>query len=95
MEDRVTKEDLRQFGMLLIGTIRKIIEGSKPEDKDHIEVEWLKARVVRKMLDISPGSLQNLRITGKVRFKKVLGSYYYNKPDLFKLFGDEEQRGKP
>ncbi len=88
MEDGVTKEDLRQFGMLLIDTIRKIIEGSKPEDKDHIEVEWLKARVVRKMLDISPGSLQNLRITGKVRFKKVLGSYYYNRHDLMYLFNE-------
>lgn len=91
MEDGVTKEDLRQFGMLLIGTIRKIIEGSKPEDKDHIEVEWLKARVVRKMLDISPASLQNLRITGKVKFKKVLGSYYYNRSDIMDLFQYEKK----
>lgn len=92
MEDGVTKEDLRQFGMLLIGTIRKIIEGSKPGEIDQIEVEWLKARVVRKMLDISPGSLQNLRITGKVRYKKVMGSYYYNKADLMHLFKDEFQK---
>lgn len=90
MEDGVTKEDLRQFGMLLIGTIRKIIEGSKPEDKQAVEVEWLKARVVRKMLDISPGSLQNLRVNGKIRFKKVLGSYYYNRSDLMHLFNDDE-----
>lgn len=91
MEDGVTKEDLRQFGMLLIGTIRKIIEGSKHEDKAHIEVEWLKARVVRKMLDISPASLQNLRITGKVKYKKVLGSYYYNRGDIMGLFQDEKK----
>jgi len=91
MEDGVTKEDLRQFGMLLIGTIRRIIEGSKPEDKDHIEVEWLKARVVRKILDISPASLQNLRITGKVKFKKVLGSYYYSRSDIMGLFQDEKK----
>lgn len=94
MEDGVTKEDLRQFGMLLIGTIRKMVEGSKTVSEDHVEVEWLKARVVRKMLDISPGSLQNLRITGKVRFKKVLGSYYYNKDDLMQLFngGNEDDK---
>lgn len=66
----MTKEDLCQFGMLLIGTIRKMIEGSRLEDKAHIEVEWLKAKVVRKMLDIYPASLQNLRITGKIKFKK-------------------------
>lgn len=92
MEDGVTKEDLRQFGMLLLGTIRKMIEGSRPEDKNHIEVEWLKARVVRKMLDISAGSLQNLRITGKIRYKKVLGSYYYNKADLLHLFNEDERK---
>ncbi|MBE98481.1 DNA-binding protein [Flavobacterium coralii] len=91
MEDGVTKEDLRQFGMMLIGTIRKMIDGAKPKDQETIEVEWLKAKVVRKMLDISPGSLQNLRITGKVRFKKVLGSYYYNKSDLTQLFKEDDK----
>lgn len=94
MEDGVTKEDLRQFGMMLLGTIRKMIDGAKPKDQETIEVEWLKARVVRRMLDISPGSLQNLRITGKVRFKKVLGSYYYNKEDLLQLFNDGDKNEK-
>lgn len=93
MEDGVTKEDLRQFGMLLIGTIKKMIEGSKPGEIDQIEVEWLKARVVRKMLNISPGSLQNLRITGKVRYKKVMGSYYYSREDLMKLFSEDRGYG--
>lgn len=51
--------------------------------------EWLKSRVVRKLMDMSPGSLQNLRVTGKVRLKKVLGSYYYNKSDLTNLFNEE------
>ncbi|WP_346432738.1 hypothetical protein [Flavobacterium piscisymbiosum] len=41
------------------------------------------------MLDISPGSVQNLRVRGKVRFKKVLGVYYYNREDLQKLFDDD------
>lgn len=91
MEDGVTKEDLRQFGMLLIGTIRNLIESGKPSGKSVVEVEWLKARVVRKMLDISPGSLQNLRVTGKIRFKKVMGSYYYNKQDLMQLFNDDSK----
>jgi hypothetical protein len=45
---------------------------------------------VRKLLDISAGSVQNLRTSQKVRFKKVLGSYYYNKEDLQKLFDDDK-----
>lgn len=89
MEEGVTKEDLRQFGMLLIGTIRKMMQAGSESEKDAVQPEWLKSRVVRKLLDISPGSLQNLRITGKVRFKKVLGSYYYNRADLMQLFNEQ------
>jgi len=90
MEEGVTKEDLRQFGLLLIGTIRKLIPVSSENEKEAVHPEWLKSRVVRKLLDISPGSLQNLRITGKIRFKKVLGSYYYNRSDLMQLFNDDK-----
>ena len=89
MNDTVTKDDLRQFGLLLINDIRNIIEKTETNEKDTIDPEWLKSRVVRKLMDMSPGSLQNLRVTGKVRFKKVLGSYYYNKSDLKKLFSEE------
>ena len=89
MEEGVTKEDLRQFGLLLIGTIRKMIQVGSENGKNEMHPEWLKSRVVRKLLDISPGSLQNLRITGKIRFKKVLGSYYYNRADLMQLFTDD------
>ena len=87
--DSVTKDDLRQFGLLLLNDIRKIIEDSQTTDKESLDPEWLKSGVVRKLMDMSAGSLQNLRVTGKVRFKKVLGSYYYNKADLRKLFAEE------
>lgn len=89
MEEGVTKEDLRQFGLMLIGTLRKMIQVGNEKDKETVHPEWLKSRVVRKLLDISPGSLQNLRITGKIRFRKVLGSYYYNRDDLMQLFNDD------
>jgi hypothetical protein len=92
MENGITKEDLQQFGALLIGTIRKMIEGGKGTEKEAVQPEWLKSRAVRKMLDISPGTLQNLRITGKVRFKKVLGSYYYSKEDLMRLFNENQDK---
>ncbi|WP_394366102.1 helix-turn-helix domain-containing protein [Sphingobacterium faecium] len=53
------------------------------------EFDWLRSKAIRKMMDISPATLQNLRITGKIRHKKVMGSYYYNRSDLQKLFQDE------
>jgi len=91
MENGITKEDLQQFGALLVGTVRKIIEGAKGEGKETADPEWLKSRAVRKLLDISPGTLQNLRVTGKVRFKKVMGSYYYSKADLTALFNESQK----
>ena len=82
MNEQVTKDDLRQFSLIIIDEIRKL----KPEIKKDDDVEWLKSRAARRLLTLSAGSLQNLRVTGQVRFKKVLGSYYYNRVDLQKLF---------
>lgn len=65
MNEGITKEDLRQFGLQLMDNLRKVIQKAAPE-KEQTDPQWLKSRVVRKMLDISPGSLQNLRVTGKI-----------------------------
>ena len=85
MKEPITKEDLWQFAAEIIMEVKKITQPS-PNQTDGINNEWLKSKVVRKMLDISPGTLQNIRITGKIRYKKVLGSYYYSKSDILKLF---------
>lgn len=88
MEEIVTKDDLKQFGLVLLDKIRVVIQENAFEQTDLSKPEWLKSKSVRKMLDISAGSVQNLRMTQKVRFKKVLGSYYYSREDLEKLFSD-------
>lgn len=90
MNEFVTKEDLRQFGLLLIDKMQAVFHDKNSEQKDSLEPVWLKSKAVRKLLDISAGSVQNLRTSQKVRFKKVLGSYYYNKEDIQKLFSDEK-----
>lgn len=89
MEENLTKNDLRQFGLLLLDSIRIIIQENHRQENESLQPEWLKSKAVRKLMDISAGSVQNLRMTQKVRFKKILGSYYYNKEDLLKLFKDE------
>ena len=89
MEEIVTKDDLRQFGLQLLNNMRTITQEINQDQIESLQPGWLKSKRVRKMLDISPGSVQNLRVGGKVRFKKVLGTYYYNSEDLQKLFNDE------
>jgi hypothetical protein len=88
MNDNATKDDLRQFGLLLIDQIKQLMHENKQANIDSIDPEWIKSHVVKKLMDMSAASLQNLRISRKIRFKKVLGSYYYNKSDLMNLFKD-------
>ncbi|HEY9002069.1 MAG TPA: helix-turn-helix domain-containing protein [Mucilaginibacter sp.] len=47
--------------------------------------QWLKSNQVRKMLNISPGTLQNLRINGTLRYTKVGSILYYKAEDIDKL----------
>jgi hypothetical protein len=91
MNEFVTKEDLKEFGLLLIDKIQAAFKDEHFGLKETLEPEWIRSKSVRKLLDISAGSVQNLRTSQKVRFKKVLGSYYYNKEDLQKLFDDDKK----
>lgn len=82
----ITKDDLRQFTMLLLHEIEKLLdEKIKPTSSD-FKPEWIRTKAVRTYMSMSPAAVQNLRISGKVRFKKVLGTYYYYFPDLKNLF---------
>tara|TARA_R110002033_G_scaffold166759_5_gene205576 strand:+ start:15780 stop:16049 length:270 start_codon:yes stop_codon:yes gene_type:complete len=85
----VTKEDLRQFGLELLCNIGTLMTQTREVQNEIVDQEWIKSKQVRLLMNMSPGSIQNLRVTQKVRFKKILGSYYYNKVDLLKLFTDE------
>ncbi len=89
MNDMVTKEDLRQFGLELLCNIGTLMTQTREVQNEIVDQEWIKSKQVRLLMNMSPGSIQNLRVTQKVRYKKILGSYYYNKVDLLKLFTDE------
>lgn len=92
MNEIITKEDLRHFSLELFNSIKILIMQKTEVQNQVVEQEWIKCKQVRKLMDMSPGSVQNLRVTQKLRFKKVLGSYYYNKTDLLKLFTDERHK---
>lgn len=76
----ITKEDLHQFKNELIKEIRSIVNPTQSETK-----EWLRSTDVRKMLKISPGTLQNLRINGTLRFTKIGSIMYYKYEDIVSL----------
>ena len=75
----VTKRDLLNFGNLLLAEFKSI---SNEEEK---VAQWLKSSEVRKLLKISPGTLQNLRINGTLHYTRVGGIIYYKYDDIKKL----------
>jgi hypothetical protein len=75
----VTKRDLLNFGNALLHEIHS--GKSTPEQP----AQWLKSSEVRKLLKISPGTLQNLRINGTLNFNRIGGIMYYKYEDLRKL----------
>jgi hypothetical protein len=75
----ITKGDLVEFKNNLIAEIKEIINHN-PEPK-----KWLKSSEVKKLLKISPGTLQNLRVNGTLNYTKIGSIIYYNYTDIQKL----------
>ena len=61
----ITKDDLKTLKQEIITELKTIL-GSQTEQK-----KWLKSADVREMLNISPGTLQNLRVNGTLPFTKM------------------------
>jgi hypothetical protein len=78
--EMITREDLKQFKSELLEEIKQIMKPGQGQSK-----QWLKSVDVRKMLNISPGTLQNLRINGTLRYTKIGGMMYYKLEDIHKV----------
>jgi hypothetical protein len=86
--ENITQDDLRQFRTLLLNDIEKLIEKKLATNGEVQQQEWLRSKAIRKIMNISAATLQNIRIAGKIRYRKIMGSYYYSRTDLLNLFGN-------
>jgi hypothetical protein len=86
----LNKEDLNQFHKSLLEDIKEILKGKNEQSK-----KWLKSTEVRKLLNISPGTLQNLRINGTLTYTKVGGIIYYSDLDIEKLLEINKVQATP
>lgn len=77
----ITKEDLNEFRQLLIADLSTLLE-IKPQQQ---QKKWLKSNEVRELLNISPGTLQNLRINGTLNYTRVGGIIFYESAHIDKL----------
>lgn len=69
----LTLEDLQHFKSELFTELKNIFKnGTAPPKK------WLKSDEVKKLLKVSPGTLQTLRINGTLQYTKIGGIIYYD-----------------
>ena len=86
----ITREDLNEFRTLLLSDLNAIIN-SKPQQQK----QWLKSSEVRKLLNISAGTLQNLRVNGTITYTKIGGILYYASNDLEKVLENNKVEATP
>jgi len=77
----ITKDDLQLFKQDMLNEIKAILKPKLGQPQK----EWLKSYEVRKMLGISPGTLQQMRINGTLEFTQLGGLMYYRYEDIAKL----------
>jgi hypothetical protein len=77
----VTIKDLDEFRTKLLMDIKMMLEGHLNKTPKR----WLKSFEVRKILVISPGTLQTLRNNGKIPFSKMGGLTYYDAAEIDRI----------
>jgi Helix-turn-helix domain len=83
----ITLEDLQSFKAELIDAIQKLLTGRQPATLGR----WLKSREVRRMLSVSPGTLQHLRVNGTLPYTKLGGVIFYDRQDIEKVLEQHKQ----
>jgi hypothetical protein len=86
----ITREDLNEFRTLLLSDLNAMFNSTPQQQK-----QWLKSNEVRKLLNISPGTLQNLRVNGTITYTKIGGILYYSSCDLNKVLETNKVEATP
>jgi len=83
----VTLADLEKFRVTLMMDIKLMLEGHLGRTSKR----WLKSYEVRKMLNISGGTLQTLRNNGKLPYTKIGGLIYYDAVEIDQILIDQKR----
>ncbi|CAG5083062.1 helix-turn-helix domain-containing protein [Parvicella tangerina] len=77
----LTTEDLQEFKVELLEEFKELLKSQSTLQPK----KWLRSPEVRELLNISPGTLQNLRINGTLPYSKMGGVIYYEYADILKV----------
>jgi len=74
----ITTDDLREFKMELLDDIKNLLS----QQSSGTIKKYLKSSEVMDLLQVSPGTLQNLRINGTLPYTKIGGIIFYDTEDI-------------
>lgn len=74
--DLITREDLEKFKAELFAELKNMQPTANAPRK------WLRSADVREILNISPGTLQNMRASGQLPFSRIGSMTYYKLKDI-------------
>ncbi len=82
----ITTDDLREFKIELLEDIKKLLSKTTSGETK----KWLKSYEVRELLNISPGTLQHLRVNGTIPFTKIGGTIFYDYQEIQQLMQENK-----
>ena len=83
----ITTDDLRDFKIELLDDISKLISGPKSQKVK----KYLKSYEVREMLNISTGTLHNLRVNGTLPYTRVGNILLYDQADIIDILESNKE----
>lgn len=77
----ITSDDLREFKMELLEDLKQLIKQPVQSQSK----KYLKSAEVMELLQVSPGTLQNLRINGTLPYSKIGGIIFYDADEIHRI----------
>ena len=86
----ITTDDLREFKIELLEEFKKLLSASTTIRAK----KYLKSAEIMKLLKISPGTLQTLRINGTLPYSKIGGIIFYDSDEIDKVMKENSFHNK-
>ncbi len=87
----ITTDDLREFKLDLLDDIKKLL---LKQHQGKLK-KYLKSAEIMELLQISPGTLQNLRINGTIPYTKMGGIIFYDSDEIQNMMDANRVKQRP
>jgi hypothetical protein len=87
----ITIDDLEQFKKQLLDELLLALK----KQTGVVPKRWLKSHELRRILKISPGTLQTLKSSGVIPYTKIGGVHFYDYDDIQAILESGKMKGIP